>query len=50
MHKELKRYLRFCGVLHENYSIAKRFNGIIQLLFYGISENITEIRSKYLAK
>ena len=44
----LKPYLRYCEVSYENYSIAKNYNGIIQLLFSGRSENITDYQRKYL--
>jgi hypothetical protein len=50
MPQVLKPYLRYCGVLYENYSIAEEYNGIMQLLFSGRSENITENQRKYLAK
>ena len=46
----LKPYLRYCEVSYENYSIAKDYNGIIQLLFSGKSENISEKQRKYLPK
>ena len=50
MPQVLKPYLRYCSVSYENYSIAKEYNGIIQLLFSGKSENITKNQRKYLAK
>ena len=50
MPQVLKPYLRYCEVSYENYSIAKNYNGIIQLLFSGRSENITEKQRKYLEK
>ena len=46
----LKPYLRYCDVSYENYSIAKDYNGIIQLLFSGRSENISDNQRKYLKK
>ena len=46
----LKPYLKYCGLTYENYSIAEGYNGIIQLLFSGRSENITEKQRKYLEK
>ena len=50
MPQVLKPYLTYCSVKYENYSIAKGYNGIIQLLFSGRSENITDNQRKYLAK
>ena len=50
MPQVLKPYLRYCSVSYENYSIAQEYNGIMQLLFSGRSENITENQRKYLAK
>ena len=50
MPQVLKPYLRYCEVSYENYSIAKDYNGIIQLLFSGRSENISEKQRKYLEK
>ena len=50
MPQVLKPYLRYCDVSYENYSIAKDYNGIIQLLFSGRSENISDKQRKYLAK
>lgn len=50
MPQVLKPYLRYCSVSYEDYSIAKEYNGIIQLLFSGVSKNITEKQRKYLAK
>ena len=50
MPQVLKPYLSFCEVSYENYSIAKDYNGIIQLLFSGRSENISEKQRKYLEK
>ena len=46
----LKPYLRYCSVSYENYSIAQEYNGIMQLLFSGRSDNITEKQRQYLAK
>ena len=46
----LKPYLRYCSVSYENYSIAQEYNGIMQLLFSGRSEKITENQRKYLPK
>ena len=48
--KVLKPYLRYCNISYENYSIAKEYNGIMQLLFSGRSENITKNQRKNLAK
>ena len=50
MPQVLKPYLRYCSVSYENYSIAEEYNGIMQLLFSGRSENISENQRKYLAK
>ena len=50
MPQVLKPYLRFCNISYENYSVAKEYNGIMQLLFSGRSENITNNQRKYLAK
>ena len=50
MPQVLKPYLRYCEVSYENYSIAKDYNGIIQLLFSGRSENISDKQRKYLEK
>ena len=50
MPQVLKPYLRYCSVAYEDYSVAKDYNGIIQLLFSGISKNIKEKQRKYLAK
>ena len=50
MPQVLKPYLRYCSVSYENYSIAQEYNGIMQLLFSGRSQNITESQRKYLAK
>ncbi len=50
MPQVLKPYLRYCGISYENYSIAKDYNGIIQLLFSGRSENVSDIQRKYLEK
>ena len=50
MPQVLKPYLRFCNISYENYSVAKEYNGIMQLLFSGRSENITKNQRKYLAK
>ena len=44
----LKPYMNYCGVSYENYSIAKDYNGIIQLLFSGRSQNISENQRKFL--
>ena len=46
----LKPYLRYCSVSYENYSIAQEYNGIMQLLFSGRSDFITENQRKYLEK
>ena len=46
----LKPYLRFCEISYENYSIAKNYNGIMQLLFSGRSEDITETQRRFLEK
>ena len=50
MPQVLKPYLRYCEVSYENYSIAKDYNGIMQLLFSGRSENISDKQRKYLEK
>ena len=50
MPQVLKPYLRYCEVSYENYSIATDYNGIIQLLFSGRSENISDKQRKYLEK
>ena len=50
MPQVLKPYLRYCGVSYENYSLAKDYNGILQLLFSGRSENISEKQWRYLEK
>ena len=50
MPQVLKPYLRYCGVSYENYSIAEEYNGIMQLLFSGRSEKISENQRKYLTK
>ena len=50
MPQVLKPYLRYCSVSYENYSIAEEYNGIMQLLFSGRSEKITENQRSYLAK
>ena len=46
----LKPYLGFCGISYENYSLARGYNGIIQLLFSGRSGNISENQRKLLRK
>ena len=46
----LKPYLQFCEISYENYSIAKNYNGIIQLLFSGRSEDISEEQRRFLKK
>ena len=48
MPQVLKPYMNYCGVSYENYSIAKDYNGIIQLLFSGKSKNISEKQRKLL--
>ena len=48
MPQVLKPYIDYCGVSYENYSIAKEYNGIIQLLFSGRSQNISENQRKFL--
>ena len=50
MPQVLRPYLRYCGVSYENYSIANDYNGIMQLLFSGKSENISDIQRKNLRK
>ena len=50
MPQVLKPYLRYCEVSYENYSLAKDYNGIIQLLFSGRSENISDKQRRYLEK
>ena len=44
----LSPYLKLCGIVYENYSLAKEYNGIIQLLFSGRSENITPFQRSLL--
>jgi len=46
----LKPYLAYCGISYENYSLAKGYNGVIQLLFSGRSRNISENQRKLLKK
>ncbi len=46
----LKPYLRYCGISYETYSIAKDYNGKIQLLFSGKSENISLKQRQLLKK
>ncbi len=50
MPEVIKPYLRYCGVSYENYSLAKDYNGILQLLFSGRSENLSEKQRRYLEK
>ncbi len=50
MPEVLKPYLRFCEISYESYSIAKNYNNIMQLLFSGRSENISEEQRKFLRK
>ena len=50
MPQVLKPYLRFCKVSYENYSVAYDYNGIMQLLFSGRSENISEKDRNYLKR
>ena len=50
MPQVIKPYLRYCGVSYENYSLAKDYNGILQLLFSGRSEKISEKQRRYLEK
>ncbi len=44
----LKPYIKFCGLKYEGYSIAKDYNGIIQLLFSGRYEDIENYPAKKL--
>tara|TARA_A100000164_G_C21936839_1_gene788471 strand:- start:905 stop:1750 length:846 start_codon:yes stop_codon:yes gene_type:complete len=44
----LKPYIKFCGLKYEGYSIAKDYNGIIQLLFSGRYEEIENYPAKKL--
>ena len=58
--KELKKLIKFQNassiktifkilqISYENYSIAKDYNGIIQLLFSGKSENISKNKGNIL--
>ena len=48
MPQVLRPYLRFCEISYENYSIAKNYNEIMQLLFSGRSEDISENQRKLL--
>ena len=48
MPQVLRPYLRFCEISFENYSIAKNYNEIMQLLFSGRSEDISENQRKLL--
>ena len=48
MPQVLKPYLRYCGLSYENYSIAENYNGIMQLLFSGRSESISDNQRKFL--
>ena len=43
----LKPYIKFCGLKYEGYSIAKNYNGIVQLLFSG---RYTEIENYPMKK
>lgn len=44
----LKPYIKFCGLKYEGYSIAKDYNGIIQLLFSGRYAEIENFPMKKL--
>tara|TARA_B100000886_G_C20400556_1_gene482392 strand:- start:498 stop:1352 length:855 start_codon:yes stop_codon:yes gene_type:complete len=46
----LKPYLRCCDLSYESYSIAKNYNQIMQLLFSGRSEDISEKQRSLLKK
>ena len=50
MPEVLKPYLRYCGLSFESYSIAKDYNGVIQLLFSGRSEFIDDNQRKFLKR
>ena len=50
MPQVLRPYLRFCEISYESYSIAKNYNNIIQLLFSGRSEDISEDQRKLLKR
>ena len=44
----LKPYIKFCGLKYEGYSIAKDYNGIVQLLFSGRYNEIENYPMKKL--
>ena len=44
----LKPYLKFCQISYESYSIAKDYNGVIQLLFSGRSNFVSTKQRKFL--
>ena len=45
----LRPYIKFCGLKYEGYSIAKEYNGIVQLLFSGEYKNISHYPMKIFA-
>ena len=45
----LRPYIKLCGLKYEGYSIAKEYNGIVQLLFSGEYKNISHYPMKIFA-
>ena len=45
----LRPYIKLCGLKYEGYSIAKDYNGIVQLLFSGEYKNINNYPMKIFA-
>ena len=45
----LRPYIKLCGLKYEGYSIAKDYNGIVQLLFSGEYKNINHYPMKIFA-
>ena len=45
----LRPYIKFCGLKYEGFSIAKDYNGIVQLLFSGEYKNISHYPMKIFA-
>ena len=45
----LRPYIKLCGLKYEGYSIAKDYNGIVQLLFSGEYKNISHYPMKIFA-
>ena len=45
----LRPYIKLCGLKYEGYSIAKDYNGIVQLLFSGEYNNISHYPMKIFA-